>query len=117
MSPAVSMMQLTHFLQLHVSGKFQQFDHGERNYVYYDSPYPPEYQLHNVTAPIHLYSASEDLLIPPKDVEHLKTLLPNVQNHEIIHNFNHMDVMIGRNSRKVLYKNILKSMNEAKLEA
>lgn len=113
MSPAVSMMQLAHFLQLHVSGRFHQYDHGERNSVYYDSPHPPDYQLSNVTAPIHLYGASEDSLISHEDVEYLKTMLPNARSCEIIHDWNHMDVMIGRNSRKILYQNILKLMNAA----
>lgn len=111
MSPTVSTMQLLHFLQLHTSGKFRQYDHGEQNLVHYDSPHPPDYPLQNVSAPIHLYGASEDLLISHKDVEHLKTILPNVKSCEIIQDWNHMDVMIGKNSRTILYKNILNSMN------
>lgn len=114
MSPTVSMMQLIHFLQLHVSGRFREYDHGERNLVYYDSPHPPDYELSKVTAPIHLYGASEDLLISQKDVEHLKTMLPNVKSCEILEDWNHMDVMLGRNSRAKLYQNILKSMNATK---
>lgn len=105
------MMQLIHFLQLHVSGKFQQYDHGADNLLRYNSPHPPEYDLSHVSAPIHLYAATEDLLISQKDVEHLKTLLPNVESYELMHDWNHMDVMIGRNSRKILYKKILKAMN------
>jgi pimeloyl-ACP methyl ester carboxylesterase len=111
MSSTVSMMQLLHFFQLHVSGKFHQFDHGKENLARYDSPHPPEYKLHNVTAPIHLYSASEDALIPPEDVEYLKTKLPNAKNHEIIEDWNHADVVLGKNAKEILYKNILKSMN------
>lgn len=107
------MMQLIHFLQLHLSGKFQQFDHKDKNFLHYKSPNPPEYELNKVTAAMNLYSASQDLLITPKDVEHLKTKLPNVQNYEMIYDWNHMDVMLGRNSRKVLYKNILRSMEAA----
>lgn len=78
--------------------------------MYYDSPYPPEYSLCDVTAQIHLHSASEDLLVRPSDVELLKKTLPNAQ-HEILEDWNHMDVMYGRNSRTILYKNILKTMN------
>ncbi|CRK94337.1 CLUMA_CG007852, isoform A [Clunio marinus] len=110
MSPTVSAMQLMHFLQLHISGKFQQYDYGERNWDFYKSQKPPEYQLSKVTTPVYLYSASEDALIVPSDVEHLKTILPNVKNHEVINDWNHLDVVLGKNSRKSLYKNILRSM-------
>lgn len=111
MSPTVSSMQLAHFLQLHVSGKFRQFDHGQRNLIYYDSPHPPDYQLSNVSAPIHLYGAQEDLLTPPNDIEHLKRLLPNVKSYEIIDDYNHMDVILGRSARANVYEKIIKSMN------
>lgn len=104
-------MQLIHFLQLHLSAKFHQFDHKEKNFLHYKSQTPPEYELHRVTAPMSVYSASEDLLTSPIDVEHLKNILPNVRTYEMIHDWNHVDVMLGRNSRKILYQNILTSMN------
>lgn len=113
MSPAVSMMQLTHFLQLHLSGKFCQFDHGNLNQLYYNSNHPPDYELHKVTAPMHLYCASEDILTSPKDAQHLMTKLSNVKNFEVYEDWNHMDVMLGRSSREKLYKTILNSMNAA----
>lgn len=96
-----------------MTGKFQQFDYGlDKNVQIYNSPDPPEYNLQNVTAPIYLYSASEDLLVDPKDVEKLKTLLPNVKYYENIKDWNHMDVLLGKNARKVLYEKILTSLNE-----
>lgn len=113
MSPVVSMMQLVHFIQLHLSGRFCQFDHGEHNQLHYNATHPPDYELHKVTAPMHLYSASEDILTSPKDAEHLKTKLPNVKSFEVIHDWNHIDVMLGRSSREILYKVILNSMNAA----
>lgn len=111
MSPTVSMMQLVHFLQLHLSGRFHQFDFKENNLHHYNSHDPPEYQLQNVTAPMYLYCGSEDTLTAPKDVESLASRLPNVKKYESVYDWNHMDVMLGKNSRKVLYKNILRSMS------
>jgi hypothetical protein len=110
MSPAVSTKQLVHFLQLHLSGKFQQFDHGDQNLKFYGAPHPPEYNLQNVICPVYLYSGSEDLLIRPEDVEQLKTELQNTIKHETLQGWNHMDVMLGRSSREALYKNILDSI-------
>lgn len=111
MSPSVSSRQLIHFLQLHVSGKFQQYDYDD-NFKFYGKTRPPAYDLKNVTSPAYLYSASEDLLILPEDVEDLKRALPNTITHETFQGWNHMDVMLGRNSRKSLYKNILSSISD-----
>lgn len=112
MSPTVSSQQLLHFLQIHISGRFQQYDYGEmNNSKIYGSSTPPEYNLKNVTAPIYLYSCSEDFLVDPNDVENLKDLLPNVKNYEMINDWNHMDIMYGKDSRSLVYKNILQRMN------
>lgn len=112
MSPEVSVMQILHFLQLHTSGKFQQFDHGEKNLLHYKSSSPPEYNLANVSAPMHLYSASNDILIPPRDVEHLKNSLPNVRSYEMIPDWNHLDFMLGKSARENLFTKILNSMKK-----
>lgn len=111
MSPTVSVKQLLHFLQLHKSGKFQMFDYESGNLRKYCRQTPPEYKLKNVTAPVFLYSASEDSLITSKDVERLKTLLPNAKSHERVDDWNHVDVMLGRDSRANLYVKLLESMN------
>lgn len=113
MTPYWSSTHLRHFLQLHMSGRFQQFDFGpDQNHQIYNSSTAPEYDLQSVTSPIHLYSASEDLLVDPKDVEKLRTLLPNVKCCENIPDWNHMDVLLGKNARNVLYGKILDSLNE-----
>lgn len=112
MSPRVGTKQLAHFLQLFMSGKFQQFDHGPANLNCYNMPQPPLYRLDKVTAPLHLYAASEDLLIAHTDVAHLRTLLPNVVNFEVLEDFNHMDVMLARDARELLFTKIVKAMNE-----
>lgn len=111
MSPKVATKQLAHFLQLHMSGKFQQYDHGQTNLIRYNTSNPPLYRLDKVTAPLHLYAASEDLLISHTDVDHLRTLLPNVKSFEVLEDWNHMDVMLGRDSRELLYAKIIKAMN------
>lgn len=111
MSASVSTRQLVHFLQLHLSGKFHQFDFKENNLHHYNSRDPPEYKLDKVTAEMYLYCGSQDTLTAPKDVETLASKLPNVRKYESVYDWNHMDVLLGRNSRKVLYKNILNSMN------
>lgn len=87
------------------------FDYESDNLKHYCLQTPPEYKLRNVTAPVFLYSASEDSLITPKDVERLKNSLPNAKCHESVDDWNHLDVMLGRSSRSNLYKKIVESMN------
>lgn len=55
---------MEHYIQLTKSGKFQQYDYGEENVKHYNSSTPPEYDIRKVTAPIHLYHATADLLVP-----------------------------------------------------
>jgi len=109
-SPRVSINQLSHYVQSMQTGKFRQFDHRQMNWAYYNSSTPPDYQLKNVVSPIYLYQAAEDLLISRLDVEHLRDELPNVMQYRIIPNWNHVDFTYGRNSRKVLYLDILAAM-------
>lgn len=62
-SPRVSVMQIKHFNQLITSGEFQLFDYGSDNVKYYNSKTPPDYQLSNIIAPVHLYAGSEDSVV------------------------------------------------------
>lgn len=57
-------MQADHYIQLTKSGKFEQFDYGEKNFLRYGSKKPPQYDLKKVTAKIYLYHAAEDRLVP-----------------------------------------------------
>lgn len=45
-----------------------------------------------------------------KDVEHLKRLLPNLGQYRLISNFNHIDFTYGRNTRKLVYNDIVKAI-------
>lgn len=56
LSPRVSAMQLTHYYQNMISGKFQEYDYKDKNT-------PREYDLSKVTAPLYLYHAAYDNLV------------------------------------------------------
>lgn len=49
-------MQLTHYYQNMISGKFQEYDYKDKNT-------PREYDLSKVTAPLYLYHAAYDNLV------------------------------------------------------
>lgn len=110
-SHAVSTKQIHHFIQLYQSGKFLQYNYQANNKMVYNQSHPPEYPLKNVNTSIYLYSGINDLLVAERDIEHLKEVLPNVVRYKSIKNYNHCDYQYGKNSRKVLFNSILRSMS------
>lgn len=57
------------------------------------------------------------LCFPPQDVERLKlALTTNVREFKTIPNWNHMDFVLSRNARTVLYNNIVVAMNNEALD-
>lgn len=111
MSHSASIKQMLHFLQLFKNGGFRQYDHQRKNMKVYNSSTPPSYNLDNIKAPTYLYSGSCDLMVAEKDIEHLREVLPNVKLYKNFKNFNHCDFNYGKNTRSLLFENILKAMN------
>lgn len=62
-SPQISSMQLTHFIQSMLSGKFRQYDYKDKNMKIYNLTTPPEYDLTNVKIPIYLYHGEDDAIV------------------------------------------------------
>lgn len=55
---------IVHYLQEIKSDKFCQFDYGrKKNLVVYNATEPPDYDFTNVTVPIALFYADNDLLV------------------------------------------------------
>ena len=94
---------------MHLSGKFRQYDYQDKNPNFYNTSQPPEYNLKNVKSPIYLYSGECDALISEIDVRHLKEVLSNVKLHRSVKNYNHCDFNYGKNSRSILFMDILKA--------
>lgn len=116
LSHAVSTKQFHHFIQLYRSGRFQFYDYQSQNRKIYNSTFPPEYPLENVKAPIYLYSGVNDMLVAEKDIERLRYVLSNVVSYKSNKNYNHCDFLYGRNSRSVVYENILNSLSNRVLK-
>ncbi|CAO1311434.1 unnamed protein product [Diamesa serratosioi] len=104
----VSTNQIIHYLQLVKSGKFQQFDHFEMNSKYYNYSEPPIYDLLKITVPVYLYHGQQDAWLLMEDIEKLKSILPNVRNLQILKNWNHVDLVLGKHTRKLLFFDILR---------
>ncbi|XP_017775706.1 PREDICTED: lipase 3-like, partial [Nicrophorus vespilloides] len=109
-----STKQFLHFLQGIKSGEFKQYDHGEfENLLKYKQKTPPSYNLTQITAPVALYYAKNDLKSDIIDVQRLTEELPNVVVKHLIEyeHFNHMDYLFAIDVVKFLYNDILNCMN------
>lgn len=56
-------MQLTHYVQSYLSQKFCSYDYRWNNLDLYNTTTPTEYDVRKIVTPVHLYHASEDLLV------------------------------------------------------
>lgn len=134
MSPTASLMQANHYLQLSMNeGGFKSYDFRDAD-PESNSPPPTGYNLANVNVPLYFYQAAEDLIVSPlvcismsfcdtandffvQDVERLKSVLGGkVVDYKIIPNWNHMDFILSKNARPVLYNNILAALKREPME-
>lgn len=99
-------------MQNFYSGGFRHFDYGWRNNAIYNSTQPPDYDLNVIKVPVYVYAGPWDLIIGLKDVERLVNNLPNAKEFKVIKNFNHLDFTYGKNARKYVYNDILRSMEQ-----
>ncbi|CAO1343467.1 unnamed protein product [Diamesa tonsa] len=113
-TPFLAIKQGLHFLQLYDSGHFRQYDYFADNSAHYNSSEPPDYNLSSIKVPVYIYRGEQDDFVSKLDIDKLKSLLPNVRSCQVIKHYNHMDLMYGKNARKLIYSNILKAMNSDK---
>lgn len=114
-SPAgTSVKNLAHFSQMVISGKFQMYDFGspKENLAHYNQTQPPVYDLTSIRTPIALYSATNDWLADPADVETLRQALPNVVDEWVTNDWNHLDFIWGTNGKQFLYERMISLMQK-----
>ncbi|XP_019872678.1 lipase 3 [Aethina tumida] len=105
-----SAWQFLHYAQSIVSGEFKQYDFGKRiNMKRYNSKTPPYYNL-NITTPIGLFYAKNDMLNDVEDVENLSRILPNVVKlYKVPYEFfTHFDFVMAKDVVPFVYKEVLK---------
>ncbi|XP_053663303.1 lipase 3-like [Anopheles marshallii] len=113
-----SVYQLLHYAQNYLAKSFQLYDYGPAGNVQrYGSKVPPEYPLHNVTAPIMLYYSAGDNFVPAEDVEELADQLPNVvHKHRIgLRKWNHIDYLFDASAHR-LYRMIVASLRNQSVD-
>lgn len=107
-----STYQLLHYAQAARTKRFHKYDWGTwENLARYGRVTPPDYKLHNVQVRVILHYADNDWLASPIDVHRLYAKLPNAQ---LIHvpdtQFEHMDFVWGIETRQLIYKPIIRSL-------
>ncbi|XP_067005413.2 lipase 1 [Anabrus simplex] len=110
-----SLYTVWHFIQLIQSGRFQQFDYGEKlNEQIYGSSKPPEYNLKMLTAPVAMHYGASDSLISSKDIQNLSTILPNVVEARQVPTeyFNHLDFIMHPRIKELLNDHIMKALEK-----
>jgi hypothetical protein len=112
---SISIKQTIHYSQLYLLGRFCQFDYKQKNVLIYNSTSPPDYNLQNFNVSTYLYAGGCDALCDEKDVDNLKEVLVNVKKYKKLGNYNHVDLVYGRNTRKDIFNDVLKAMNGEKV--
>lgn len=107
-----SVKQIKHYLQLHESNRFCQYDFGKDNQRIYGRSTPPDYALQLITAPVGLYYGQNDFLAAVEDVHRLAKRLPNVVVNHMYSNkkYNHIDMVWGISSRRIAQPKLLQVM-------
>ena len=88
---------LEHYIQIHNSKKFQQFDYGAtENQKRYGSSYPPEFPLHNINVPIAKFTGNSDSLGDLEDNRWLSDQLRHTLVWDKIYDYGHITFFIGK---------------------
>ncbi|XP_005186694.1 lipase 3-like [Musca domestica] len=114
---STSARQSFHFVQLHISGHFRQYDFGaELNLQYYNRTTTPDYDVQRIQPrfPFHFYYSDFDDFSTKLDVEKFSKILGNRSISHFINlkKFAHFDFMWAHNIKKIINPVVLKIMQE-----
>ncbi|XP_073959951.1 lipase 1-like [Choristoneura fumiferana] len=112
---AISRKNLLHHNQLISNKRFMHYDYGPKeNMKRYGFAVPPEYNLRKVTAKIAIFFGNNDNLSRPRDVEYLRTLLPNVVEYHLMKEkeWSHIDFIYGNDMPETLFPYIFQVLEK-----
>ncbi|KAJ1519482.1 hypothetical protein ONE63_004768 [Megalurothrips usitatus] len=105
--------QLTHYLQMMVTGEFKMCDYGAKeNLARYGQPKPPPFRLSNVVAPVFLHVSEGDAFSPIKDQKRLASEIPGFRKmiKVPLRDFGHTDHLYAIHTYQLEYKQIISIM-------
>lgn len=128
----VSTQQILQYFEMINTGKFSplNYDVEQKNMLKYGVSPPTEYDLTQVKVPITIFYGSADGLVSPKvrfscfiyngnqsslkfiqDAEILKEKVSTIKNQYMLENWNHLDMVLGKNVRTAIHDRILEDLN------
>ncbi|XP_041974372.1 lipase 3-like [Aricia agestis] len=111
----VAAKTVQHYAQLITSKRFQRFDDGrDANLQKYGAIRPPLYNVSRVTTPTLLICAKHDWLSELKDVDILRSKLPNVVESYVVAdpNWSHNSHIWGAKAPEYVFPKILQHLQE-----
>lgn len=112
-----SIRTVFHQMQIRNANRFQKYSYGMRkNLDIYGSPEPPKYNISSTIIPLGLFTATKDEYTAKPDLERLIKELPNVAKVFEIRDerFTHFNFLWCKESWEILYKHVVKFMDEYK---
>jgi pimeloyl-ACP methyl ester carboxylesterase len=108
-----SVKDVVHFAQMVKSGKFQMFDYGDAgNMQHYNQKTAPLYHVEAVKTPVSLFTADNDWLADPYDVNmNLRPKLSTIAFQKNLHDWNHLDFVWGEDAATRIYPDVINIIN------
>ena len=108
-----SSKQLIHFAQGIDSNEFRRYDHGPlKNIFMYGQKVPPKYNFTEISCRIIMHYSQNDYLSNVEDVKRIARHLPRlVEFNEVEYQrFNHLDYLMARDVKTLLYDKIIEDI-------
>ncbi|XP_044019387.1 lipase member N-like [Aphidius gifuensis] len=116
-SRGTSIKNLIHHYQNLVSGKFRQFNYGEKeNMKIYNSTSPPDYDLTAIDVPTVFFAAKNDWLADFDDAKKVYNMLANGKGFNVVNyeSFAHLDYVWAKDIKKLINDPIINLLNSYK---
>jgi len=109
-----SLHNLLHYTQCIDNNETRKLDFGENeNLLLYNNIKPPLYDLSKVTCPTYLYFGTKDLLVPEQNIKYLTNNLTQLNQTQLIQDFDHYSYIWNKNAPQLLYKTLIENLQDA----
>ena len=109
-----SVKNMIHFAQGVRTNTFQAYDYGtpEKNQQHYNQTTPPAYPVRPMKVPTAMFWGGDDWLADPTDVQFLFDNLESIVFQKYIPDYNHADFLIALSANKLIYADLIETMQK-----